>query len=77
MKISKLHNRLRRLEGQLSKLQQNIEAEQDCTEVIPQFLAVKGAVAGAFAEYLNISLDACAETDREKVKRLISLLIKK
>tara|TARA_B100001989_G_C24505243_1_gene447158 strand:+ start:929 stop:1159 length:231 start_codon:yes stop_codon:yes gene_type:complete len=72
----KLHNRLRRLEGQLLKLHESIEGEKDCADVIPQFLAIKGALNGAYEEYIKLSLDKCAKSDDKKIKRLISMLVK-
>ena len=71
-----LHNRLRRVEGQLQKIRENIDNNQDCAQIIPQFLAVKGAIAGAFDEFMKISLDSCAKSDEKKVKELITLLVK-
>jgi len=71
-----LQNRLNRLEGQLKKLQANIADEQDCADVIPQFLAVKGALAGAFEEYVKISLAECSKKDAKKVEKLIALLVR-
>lgn len=76
MENSQLKNRLRRLEGQLQKLQLNITEGQDCTEVIPQFLAVKGAVAGAFETYVHSSLAECSAKDAEKTQKLIALLVR-
>jgi DNA-binding FrmR family transcriptional regulator len=67
-------NRLNRLEGQLKKLHQNIEHGADCAEVIPQFLAVKGALGSAFEEYVKESLESCAQSEPEKMKQLIKLL---
>lgn len=76
MTTKSLHNRLRRLEGQLVKLQADIEAEKDCTDVVPQFLAVKGALAGAYEEYIKCSLDACVKTDEQKLRKLIAQLVR-
>lgn len=76
MSSLKLQNRLHRLSGQLQKLQKNIDLDQDCSEVIPQFLAVKGAIAGAFEEYVKFSLENCATKDKEKMKKLVALLVR-
>jgi len=67
-------HRLNRLEGQLRRLHETISAGEDCTDIIPQFLAVRGALASAFEEYVMQSLEECATSDPEKTKRLISLL---
>ncbi len=71
-----LTHRLNRLQGQLQKLQEEIIAEADCARVIPQFLAVKGAIAGAFETYVKQSLHACATQDTAKIERLLALLVR-
>jgi len=76
MNQTALQNRMRRLSGQLQKLEIDIETNKDCADVIPQFLAVKGAFAGAYEEYIKLSLDACADSDKEKLQKLIKMLIK-
>ncbi len=72
----KLNNRFVRLEGQLRKLHESIDEGKDCSDIIPQFLAVKGALVGAYEEYIKGSLDSCAKDDEKKIKRLISQLVK-
>jgi DNA-binding FrmR family transcriptional regulator len=76
MKNKQLNNRLSRLKGQLQKLQDDINNQKDCQDVVPQFLAVKGALVASYEQYVKISLDECAKGDREKLKKLISLLVK-
>ncbi|MCD5381233.1 MAG: metal-sensitive transcriptional regulator [Candidatus Pacebacteria bacterium] len=76
MSNKQLQNRLSRLDGQLKKLQENINNNEDCSDVIPQFLAVKGAVAGSFEEYVKLSLDSCAKSDEKKMTKLINLLVR-
>jgi len=76
MNSKKVDNRLKRLSGQLSKIQEDIQNEKDCLEVITQFMAVKGALAGAFAEYVQLSLDTCSKQDEVKMKQLITVLVK-
>ena len=73
---TKLQNRLSRVEGQLKKIQENIAGDKDCADVIPQFMAVKGAVSAAFEEYVKQSLDSCAKADEKKMRKLIGLLTK-
>ncbi len=73
--MSTISNRLKRLEGQLARLRVDIEADTDCAEIIPQFQAVRGALAGAFQEYVSTSLDRCVDTrDETRMKRLITQL---
>ena len=76
MNSKKVDNRLKRLSGQLSKIQEDIQNEKDCLEVITQFMAVKGALASAFAEYVQLSLDTCSKQDEVKMKQLITVLVK-
>lgn len=71
-----IRNRLSRIEGQLKKLQKEIDADTDCSTVIPQFLAVKGAIASAFEEYVKQSLEHCQDSDEIKMKQLIALLVR-
>jgi DNA-binding FrmR family transcriptional regulator len=76
MTNKKLDNRLKRLAGQLQKIQDDIHNEKDCAEVITQFMAVKGALAGSFEEYVKHSLDACTKKDEDKIKNLIAVLVR-
>lgn len=76
MSKDQLHNRLRRLEGQLKKLQEDIDDQKDCNDVITQFLAVRGAMAGAFEEYVKLSLNSCAKSEKEKMEKLIAVLVR-
>mgnify|MGYP003690698437 CR=1 FL=1 len=69
-----LDNRIRRVQGQLEKLHTTILEEADCSDVIPQFLAVKGAISSALELYVKESLTACKKNDDEKLEKLIALL---
>jgi len=71
-----IHNRLARLEGQLKKVHEDISTDKDCEDVIPQFLAIKGALASVYEEYVKSSLDSCAKGNKQKMRKLIALLIK-
>lgn len=74
---TKLTNRFRRLEGQLQQLRTAIESEAACDTVIPQFLAVKGALNAAFTTYVQHSIRECAEQDQVRLAQLIELMIKR
>jgi DNA-binding FrmR family transcriptional regulator len=76
MDNKKIVNRLKRLTGQLNKIQEDIESGKDCSEVIIQFQAAKGALSASFEEYVRMALDECTEKDEQKIKRLISILVK-
>lgn len=69
-----IQNRLRRVIGQLERLEAQIAAGTDCTEVIPQFLAVKGAIGSALESYMSEALSSCSSTDEVKMKRLVRML---
>lgn len=72
-----IKNRLRRISGQLEKLERTIDFDTACAEVIPQFLAVKGAFNAAFEAYVKESLEQCPDKDLKRRDQLISMLIKK
>lgn len=72
-----IHNRLRRVSGQLETLTSSIGTSATCTELIPQFLAVKGALNAAFEAYVKESIEECTTNDKETMKQLITTLIRK
>lgn len=76
MKNTALQNRLRRIEGQVQKLQIQIEGEESCEVVIPQFLAVRGAVNAALKSYVDSNIQACTTADTERLQTLIKTLVK-
>ncbi len=70
-------NRLNRVEGQLVKVGVSIERGDDCEKVVPQLLAVKGAVDATVRMYLEKSLETCAADDNtESMKQIIKMLMK-
>lgn len=71
---NRIENRFNRIKGQLTSLQERICAEAPCEDVIPQFLAVKGAFNAAFDEYLKSAIASCGRKDSEKLAQLISLI---
>jgi DNA-binding FrmR family transcriptional regulator len=75
--MKKIIDRIHRLQGQLSKIETQVEENTSCDVLIPQLLATKGALDGIVREYLQASLDSCVETkDTESMKQVIKLLIK-
>jgi DNA-binding FrmR family transcriptional regulator len=72
-----IENRLRRLEGQVAGLREQILDGKTCDTVIPQFLAVKGAFNAAFEVYVKEALAECSSKDNTQRDQLISMLIKK
>jgi DNA-binding FrmR family transcriptional regulator len=77
MKDKKLSNRILRIKGQLDALLTSIDNEVVCAEVVPQFLAVKGALNSAFAVYMEEAIKNCNVRDKSQLENLINLLIKK
>jgi DNA-binding FrmR family transcriptional regulator len=72
-----IQQRLRRLTGQIEALEAAISTEVPCSEVIPQLLAVKGALDAVVALYLEQSLDRCVtDGDTTQLKTVIKTLIK-
>jgi DNA-binding FrmR family transcriptional regulator len=67
-------NRMRRVRGQLERLEQAVERRESCEDIIPQFLAVKGAINAALAAYLKDSLVHCKRNDAATRDQLISAL---
>lgn len=70
-------NRLRRLRGQLERIEAEIASDRSCHDVVPQLLATKGALDATVRTYLTEALATCDErTKREDMERLIKLLLK-
>lgn len=71
-------NRVKRLEGQLARVRQELEAGTSCETVVPQFLAVKGALDACLETYLLEALEACAlRKSPEDMAMLLKTVIKK
>lgn len=75
-------NRLRRIEGQMRGVQNMINDERDCREIMQQLAAVRSAVQSATISFVEEYATDCllnAEKDdragrEELVKNLVSLL---
>ncbi|MAZ30338.1 hypothetical protein CL655_03580 [bacterium] len=75
--MKQIHNRLHRLQGQLSSLDTAIAEGAACTEVILQLLAAKGALDATVQAYLEASMDDCIHNaDPAALKRVIKMFIK-
>ena len=75
--MQKIINRIHRVQGQLGALETSLERNTPCTEVVPQLLAVKGAVTALTQEYLEQALEECVEhTDIEQMKSIIKTLVR-
>lgn len=71
--------RLRRIEGQVRGVQNMVEQERDCREILQQFAAIRSAVQGANLAFLEQYVADCLEgaecDDREQRERLAHDLI--
>jgi len=77
----KLILRLRRIDGQLRTLQQWIEDDRACVEILRLSASVSGALRGVWTEVLNDHLRGCIREslehkDTRKLDELIELLRK-
>ena len=64
----KLLNRIKRMRGQLAAIERAIEAEADCSRVLQQATATRGALDGFIAEVIedhirDTMVDPAAEPD--------------
>ena len=50
---TKLLARVRRIRGQVEALEQALEGERGCSEVLQQIAAVRGAISGLMAEVME------------------------
>lgn len=83
---AKLTSRLRRIEGQIRGVQNMIEEERDCSEILQQLSAVRSAVQSASRIFLQEYATACllemetgddSRSRREKmIQDMIALLDK-
>lgn len=55
----KLKNRLRRAQGQLGAAERELEATDDCIELLNRLAAVEGALAKARAVLLTHHIETC------------------
>jgi len=67
----KLLSRLRRIAGQVSALEAALEADVDCTDVLVQIAAARGAMHGLMMEVLSSHMaeHVVAEADASKRSR--------
>ena len=55
----KIHNRLRRIEGQIRGLQRMVERQEPCLEVMTQLAAVTSAMKKTGAAVLRVNMNRC------------------
>ena len=59
-------NRLRRIEGQVRGLQRMIEEEQECSEIVTQLSAIRGALDQVGFILLSHRMEECLRAKLEK-----------
>jgi DNA-binding FrmR family transcriptional regulator len=70
-------NRLRRVRGQIQRIEEDVARSRACEDVVPQLLAAKGALDATVRAYLSHALSTCDHrTKAEEMERLIKLLLK-
>lgn len=72
----KLLGRVRRIGGQVAALERALAAEADCSDVLVQIAAVRGAVHGLMMEVLNGHLQehVVAEPDQRRRTREMAVV---
>jgi DNA-binding FrmR family transcriptional regulator len=77
-----LLNRLKRIEGQVRGVQNMIETDRECREILQQLTAIRSAVNGATETFLEEYVSDCLlgpldgqdpPRDRERIRDVISL----
>jgi DNA-binding FrmR family transcriptional regulator len=68
-------HRVRRASGQLEAVERLLAVGAPCDEVIPQLLAVRGAIHGVCTAYLARALTECDRRDRAKLESLLASLL--
>lgn len=71
-----IDKRVNRLQGQLKRVQAAIAADESCETVVPQLLAVRGAMNGVVRLYMEEALQSCARSNSDKTEQVLKLLIK-
>ena len=74
----KLHNRLIRLQGQLTGIDRMIAEDRDCAAVLQQFAAVRAALQKAIAAYQQKVVNDCLIAGEENLnarKKLAGAMI--
>lgn len=71
-----IHNRIRRIQGQMVSLENAMATEQSCDTIIPQLLAVKGSVDSLVRAYLETTLQECTKSgNTETMHKVTKFLI--
>ncbi|RLQ96714.1 metal-sensitive transcriptional regulator [Falsibacillus albus] len=84
MEYSKeVKNRLKRVEGQLKGVLRMMDEQKDCSNVVTQLSAVKGALERTIGVIVSENLEQCVRNNIEKgeetetlVKEAVQLLVK-
>ena len=66
---TKLLARVRRIRGQVEALEQALEGERGCSEVLQQIAAVRGAISGLMAEVMEEHIEGHLLPAEDEAKR--------
>lgn len=66
---SRLQARVRRIRGQVEALEQALESERGCAEVLQQIAAVRGAVNGLMVEVMEDHVEGHLVPAEDETKR--------
>ena len=66
---TKLLARVRRIRGQVEALEQALEGERGCSEVLQQIAAVRGAISGLMAEVMEEHIEGHLLLAEDEAKR--------
>jgi len=69
--------RLARVEGQVRAVKEKVMSDTTCHEILPQLLAVKGALDACIETYIHESLAQCEDLAKEDMQSLIKILLRK
>ena len=74
----KLLSRVRRIGGQVGALEKALESDADCTDILVQIAAVRGAVSALMMEVLTGHLEEhiAGETDKRRRDSELAVLTK-
>lgn len=76
--MKKIINRMRRVRGQMERMETSIAEGVPCDVLLPQLLAIKGSVDAAIGAYVEASLTECVSPEKMRhVHNVLKVLIKK
>lgn len=65
----KIHNRLRRIEGQIRGLQRMVERQEPCVDILTQLAAVTSAVKKTGVAVFRVNMKRCLHEAKAKGRK--------